>query len=433
MTFAFGAFLPARRPTALSAAVFLLPALSLCLPSGYSWGAGLLLLLGLWSWPTALRQRLPWSPEMRYWAMAVGAMGWVWAMHLLSGERLLMQTLGIDRALKYGLMLLAIPAVLQGLPSTQPLRWGCWAGAIGAGFTAAWQWWGLHWERASGFTNAIQFGNLALLLALWSWVWGRHATHSAERRGSWLALACGAFASLASGSRGGWVVLPFLVVLVLWLDRPALSANHTKYVKNRHRMGVSSAVLVVMAVCVGAALLPPVQQRAALGVQEWQAWRSGANSETSVGQRLVHWQLAWNLALERPVLGWGQQGYDQRKQQAIAENQAPASLSQFNHAHHEWLDMFAKKGITGILVLVLFFGVPGVIYARVLYRPARAVAAASPDCQAAAMCGLITVVGFFGFGMTQVMFAHNNANMIYLFMNLLWLAVLVKKPKGKEV
>ena len=47
---------------------------------------------------------------------------------------------------------------------------------------------------------------------------------------------------------------------------------------------------------------------------------------------------------------------------------------------------------------------------------------------AVALCGLVTVVGFVGFGMTQVMFAHNNANMVYLFMNLLWLAALVTPP-----
>ena len=412
-----------RRLLAVSTAAFLLPALALSVPSGYSWGAVLLLLLGLAAWPAVVRERWPLPPEMRYWAMAVGAMGLVWGMHSFSSGHIVMHTLGLDRALKYGLMLLAIAAVLRGLPSTKPLYWGCWAGAGSAGLTAAWQWWGLHWERASGFTNAIQFGNLALLLALWSWVWGRHATRPVERILSWMAVLCGAFASLASGSRGGWIVAPFLILLVLWLDRPAPLPSHGP-AKNRYRVWMVSAALTT-ACFLAVFLLLPVQQRAALAVQEWQAWRVTGNGETSVGQRLVHWQLAWDVALERPVLGWGQQGYDQRKQQAIAQKKVPESLSQFNHAHHEWLDMFAKKGIVGVLVLALFFAVPGVIYGRILLRPAHSV---PPEHQTAAMCGFVTVVGFLGFGMTQVMFAHNNANMVYLFMNLLWLAVLVNKP-----
>lgn len=50
-----------------------------------------------------------------------------------------------------------------------------------------------------------------------------------------------------------------------------------------------------------------------------------------------------------------------------------------------------------------------------------------PDAEAsarrtAALCGLMTVLGFAGFGLTQVMFAHNNGNMMYLLTVTLWLA-----------
>jgi len=306
------------------------------------------------------------------------------------------------------------------------LRWGCWTGAWSTGLIAIWQWVGSGGERAAGHTNAIQFGNLALLLALWSWVWLRRCPHRRERALGWLAVACGAFACVASGSRGGWVVAPLLVVMVLWLDRSPHPAHPAA--GRRHLL---KATLMVGAICASLALLTPVQQRAAEALQEWQQWQRNGHSNTSVGQRLAHWQLAWQVGLERPLLGWGQQAYDARKQQAVERGEAPAPVKDFNHAHNEWLDMFAKRGLLGVLVLAAFFAVPGWACWRHLRPPA--VSAQPDDHRAAALCGLLTVTGYVGFGMTQVMFAHNNGNMMYLFMNLLWLAVLASPSTGHSL
>ena len=73
--------------------------------------------------------------------------------------------------------------------------------------------------------------------------------------------------------------------------------------------------------------------------------------------------------------------------------------------------------------------VPAAAYWRVL-REARP----SPDPidrsarHASALCGLVLVVGYVGFGQTQVMFAHNSGTMMYLFMNLLFLSACTRLP-----
>src|SRR5690625_6933891 len=78
----------------------------------------------------------------------------------------------------------------------------------------------MHIERATGHTNAIQYGNLSMLLVLWCLAGLMWAHHRARHRLPWvLFLAAGALlgvtASLLSGSRGGWVGLP-LVLLVFY-------------------------------------------------------------------------------------------------------------------------------------------------------------------------------------------------------------------------
>lgn len=410
---------PRWHASVLSLAVFLIPAFSLALPTGYSWGAALLVLLGLLAWPQVLRHPHTLPTELRWWALATLGMGLVWTLHTYVDGQWLMRTLGIERSLKYLLLLLALPALRWGLPRLEALRWGCWVGALGAGLLAAWQWLVLHWDRAAGHTNAIQFGNLALLLGLWSWVWARHAPSRAQALLGYAAALAGLFACVASGSRGGWIVAPALVLLVWVLD---VRDRRTTWRERLPRLARAGAVGVVL--CGMLAWLPPVQERLAEATREYHAWHDQGRSETSVGQRLAHWGVAWELGLQKPWLGWGQVAYDAQKQALIETGQAPQAVADFNHAHHEWIDMFAKRGLVGVLALAAFFAIPAWRYARALRR-------APPGqpygpTEQAALCGLVGVLGFVGFGMTQVMFAHNNAHMMFLFMNLLWLAVMAR-------
>lgn len=409
---------------ALLLAAFLTPALALSLPSGYSWGAGLLVLLGLLSLPGAVANFSAWPRSLQWWAGAILLMGLVWAMHTHADGQWVWSTLGLDRVLKYGLSLIALMALVHGLPSFEPLRWGCWAGSASAGMLSIWQWDGSELHRAAGFTNAIQFGNLALLLALWSWVWARQAEQRPKRLLGYAAALLGAYASFASGSRGGWVIAPILVLLVLLWDRPA----HGQPRQHRSRRALAACALVV-GLSLAAIAVPQIRQRAGLAVDEVQQWRASGAADSSVGQRLEHWTLAWHLALEKPLLGWGQTAYEEQKRERAAQGQVSPVVLGFNHAHQEWLDMFAKRGLAGVLALALFFAVPAALFGRALVRQGLARSAQS----ALAMCGLLTVVGFTGFGLTQVMFAHNNAHMMYLFMNSLWLAALVAAPQPSKV
>lgn len=144
--------------TLASLAAFLLPALALWVPSGYSYGAVLLLLGALCLAPRWLRQRP--EPQTLWLAVLFTGMGCMW--FLLSLD------VGAARWDKGGKWLLGVPCLF--FICAYPPRPGAFAaglpiGCIGMGALAAWQTWGKGLERATGFTNAIQWGNVALLLA----------------------------------------------------------------------------------------------------------------------------------------------------------------------------------------------------------------------------------------------------------------------------
>lgn len=350
-------------------------------------------------------------------------MGLVWSMHIVVDGKLITNSLGLDRSLKYLLVFLAVPALLVRRPSEAALNWGCWAGAIGAGLTALFQVGVLGWERAAGYTNAIQFGNLALLLAAWSGVRAMRAPQRWQKTVGWLAMLLGAIASIASGSRGGWITLPALLLLGLWFCSPPATPAQA------WTRAWRAAALTLVA-CLGLLALPPVQQRFAMGIEEWSA-AAHRPENTSVGLRRAFWEQALIVGSAHPWVGVGQTGYEALQREAVEKHTMPSTALEFNHAHHEWLDMFAKRGVVGLVGLALFLGVPGVIFARRLRKNLGISASENlkeadeaSARQTAALCGLITVLGFTGFGLTQVMFAHNNGNMMYLFTISIWLACL---------
>lgn len=415
---------------AMDVAVWLLLACSLVLPSGYSWGAALLVLIGLLRLPDLLRGGAPVPAALRWWAAAVALMAAGWCMHVIDQGQWQWKTLGFDRVAKYLMALVAVVAFCVHRPRWPAVAWGCAVGGMAAGLVAVGQTALQHLPRAQGHTNAIQFGNLSLLIAVWCAALGL-ACATRQRR---LALACalgalgGLVASLLSGSRGGWMTLPVLLLALIWFLHPHRSTASVQR-RSLHALGLT--------LLLSGSLLatPTVRDRVQLGWQEW-GTADAMEANTSVGLRRSLWVYAWEQGQSAPLLGIGQQSFVDRMPAAIAHGQLPSDALLLNHAHNEWLDMFAKRGWLGCLCLALFFAVPGVAFWRLLraadaqMRAPQPAAAAWQQVRLAALCGLLTVLGFLGFGLTQVMFAHNNGNVMYLLSVTLWLALAVYAKPG---
>ncbi|TSE28777.1 O-Antigen ligase [Tepidimonas thermarum] len=427
--------------TLLAVAAFALPALSLGAPSGYSWGALLLVMAGLSAWGLARPSQTS-CRALAAFAVATGIMAVVWFLRHDFDAAHPWQPAAFEHAAKYLVALLAIPALCRFAPPLPSILWGCWVGAWLAGGIAAWQVFVLGLPRAHGFTNAIPFGNIALLLAAWSAIGWPLARSRAQRLALVLAVAMGMFASLASGSRGGWVIAPALLAIV-WLTQPKRAAGPEPGAAQptlSWRTTARPRTLAGLALILGLLLSTQwAQITTRLGEidQEVAAYFERGEADTSIGQRLAHWQLAWQLGLEKPWLGWGKAGYEAEKNRRVAAGDAPTILLDFGNAHHEWLDLWAKGGLVGVAALAAFYGVPGWLYWRARRR-AAAQLRNGPDprgtvCWLAASCGLVTVVGFLGFGLTHKLLTYNASNIVYLFMNLLWLGVIAHTATPRRI
>jgi O-antigen ligase len=399
-------------------ALFLVPALGGTVQSGYSYGAVMLLiaaLLSLHRWPRASQSPWTWALALVfaflavYWyVLAPSADGWGrW-----------------DRTAKFVLGIVCLLFVARTAPRPRAQFWGLLVGCIGVGLVALWQ---VHAEgepRASGFptgrTNAIQWGNLVLLLGTMLAV--QTVALHAQLRKRWSALSAVAVvlalnASVLSGSRGGWLALVLLLPLglyLLWrLHRPALWPA---------LLGGAGALALVAAL--NHAVL---SERWEVMANEVRSYGSERVADNSVGQRLEHWRFAWDAGMERPWLGWGMDGYLAVKAERVAAGQYQPAILEYIFVHNELLDMFVKAGIVGVLLLLLTYLVP-----LCMFWPSRARLAAyagqpqevRSQMLALRVAGACIPLLYAGFGLTQVYFAHNSGIMPYLFLTMVTWAAL---------
>ena len=416
--------MPARLPDHFwsSAALFLLPALSLVLPSGYSYAPALLIIVSLvnirlWWGKVSLPKEVWWM----YGSFALLALSWLvdgW----LSGER----GSALEKPLK---ILLTLPCLFYLAKRPPQARWlwhGLVVGAIGAASVAVYQAFNsleafrAGWFRAQGFTNAIQFGNLALLLGMMALCgWLVPSRQKTLWRG-WLLVGflSGLFASFLSGSRGGWLALILLAGLFLAY---LAFAGYWRSVLAIAIIGAATGFAVLQ--------IPQLhmKERVLLIKQEAAGYSTNGIANTSVGARLQMWKFGWDLYRTKPIFGWTQLGYMKEKRREIDANHLDPLQAEFNHPHNELLDAASKRGTVGLMILVL-------VYAAPFFAFAHRFKSSSPiEARAISMAGMLIPIAFAAYGLTQSFLPHNSGATMYVYSLVLLCGASIEKKDNPSV
>lgn len=383
---------------------FLVPGLALWLPSGYSWGAVWLLLCSVFG------ARLWWGRPLDASTLAltllIAALGMLWSLDTGPEPGIA----SVEPLLKYLAALACLRFLVAAPPHPRALWAGLAVGGIGSGILALVQILGLGLKRAHGFLNAIQYGDLSLLIGLMALaalttLWAQLPTR--WRAGLGTGAMLGIVGSLGSQTRGGWLALLLMVpVVAIVLARRGLGQRVA-----RAGLGAAAAVLLTLPF-----MHDQLNARLQLVDAEVRAYIEHHEVTTSIGQRLEHWRLALHMGAERPLLGWGGD-YGAEKQRRVQAHEAHPFVLQFDHAHNEWLDMFARRGLLGVTLLLLYLLVPLWLFwptrARVTCPGSETI---DPTRLALSLVGILLPIGYLGFGLTQVFFSHNSGHMFYLFM-----------------
>ncbi len=182
----------------------------------------------------------------------------------------------------------------------------------------------------------------------------------------------------------------------------------------------------MVAVALGGVYAAPqagMHERMQDAVEETDGYFVTGNANTSVGARLEMWRTALILFPQQPILGWGKEGFLERKKAMITEGKVAAFTGDHTHSHNEYLDALVKRGLLGLFNVLTLYGVLLVVFCRRLVE-------GSPESRPYALAGVLLVISYIGFGLTQAFLTHNNGVMTLAFMLVILLSL--SRPKAVD-
>jgi len=381
-----------------SASVFIFFALTFAVPSGYSYGAALLLLTSF--------GYLCSQPQLQLSAEDKALMYLLLAFFLVSLSTFVLhgnELKTLDQSSRYLLFVPILFLLIKIPPSPRALWLGLIMGTLSAFGLALWQRYMQGNPRPDGFmTSAIPFGNLSLMagtLCLAGLPWA-----NAERHHHWrwkialcVAFVSGLYVSLLSGSRGGWLAIPIilLIFLVAFVRRAKMRT-----------VAAGGALLLGVLLLAGISMREEVTARYDMAVSEVQAYIVHGNAETSVGVRLEAWRAALANIAEKPILGWSYKDYDARLHELAAERRADIAVTTLANTHNNFLEVWLYQGIFGLLAFLGLFIAPFIFFCKRLRHKC-------PSVQALALGGACLAGSVFVFCLTQVFLGRNNGIIFY--------------------
>ena len=301
-------------------------------------------------------------------------------------------------------MLFFIPVylLLRHIKLPQGVLWyGVTAGAIIAGVYALIDASGFQLvHRVSGAYHSIAFGNLSLVVSFMNFAGFGYfrERHPALVMIPITGLALGLIASFLSGTRGAWIAMPALLFVVFrQLDG---------YLKLWLR-GLIVCLVCLVSFVAYATLETGMANRINVVFDETAAYFKGEVKGGS-GLRYEMWMAACGIYREHPFLGTGPGGVNAAVQKMIAEEKLDPIIAGYKRSHSSYFSAMAECGSLGLVALLGIF-----------FAPLRIVVSAIKERGSArdiAYAGLMLIVGYMHFGLTETIFGRSVFASFYAVM-----------------
>ena len=275
----------------------------------------------------------------------------------------------------------------------------------------------LEWPRAIGAYNSIILGDISMLVALlicsalltisnkkWHFILG----------GGLIILAI--TASILSGTRGAWLAIPFIIPFFFWVMS--------------EKIGTKSFVLLtslVFVLIIGAMSNDQIKSRITDSINQYRVYLEHPEKFSSVGVRLEMWSDSIAIWKEHPIIGTGIGDFKRDKLELFIQGKSNLK-SDFGHAHNIYFDILATAGIVGLIGLLYF----------ALFWPFKTFylfwgSESDSWSKFYALSGMVTIISFVVFGLTEGWLARSVFVKTYLMCILVFMSsIAIRKSKQAQ-
>jgi O-antigen ligase len=321
-----------------------------------------------------------------------------------------------ERALRVSLgTLVILGACLALIP--QWLRQATWGLVVTTWVAAGYAVW-LSWpsfkrpENVPQF-NAVSYGDLLLLmtvLATFSVGWRLTRFRKTEIALKALTMVIGLLGFMTTQTRGGWLAVPFFIVIGLVLVSGKSSPR-------KLLLPALIAMLIATAVFASSSIM---RQRFEDTITQTAECFKNPLAISSECGRIQLWHVSWLMFKADPLFG---SGSTQTFRPMVEEYWRQGIVSDFTHAqrfgepHSDIMYSLASHGLMGLAALLLMYLAPAWIFAR------RLSAKVAAPARVAAAMGLVVCVGLFAFGWTELIL-RTLRTLSFYSLSIAWLLAL---------
>lgn len=395
---------------------FLFFAFCISVPSGYSYASAVLLLLSL---PLLINKKNYSVLDKNSKCLLLAFLAYV----LTQGISILWDGGALKEFDRPSRALMGIAILLLCLRYPPRFLWlmnGIATGAIAAGVRALWDRQISGYGRAFEWMMPIQGGDISMslgLLSLCGVMWAIKKSYFSYLIYFSIASVMGILGSILSQSRGGWILFPLILFICYRMFR--------EWFSQRAKWTMIGALCILIGFC----LLPQsgVPQRVQDTKQDISFYLSGGPKDTSLGYRFEFWKSAVDSFIKKPVFGWGNHGVRLSQEQQYKSGFITKEAYDFNgHAHNQFLDEMAKRGVIGLSILLALFLLPLSIFKKQLKT------AISPEHKTLAACGIVLVLSTIDYCLSQAFLNHNSGIVFYCLSLVILFVSTLQKPEIKE-
>lgn len=240
----------------------------------------------------------------------------------------------------------------------------------------------------------------------------------------------GLYVSIGSGSRGGWLTAPFILLLILLLRLGDISHAGQSQKQKMWIQTIAVCISIFFVSLVGFYFSEKLSTRIIGGYFEIYNWFSGANLDTSAGTRLSMWKFGFQFANESLLFGYGEEKNMMQVLKDsplnIAANETAINTMALTGPHSDILSKLLSAGLFGLGAYLSLLLVPFSIFWK--QRNAQ-----DFNVKQAARIGLFYITGILIAGLSNEQLSLKYLCTFYGLMIAVLLAQVLHKPSAGRI